>query len=158
MKVIFLDIDGVLNTVQSEIYWGSKQENHYLLFCPITILNLNRILKEVPDVKIVISSSWRVGSTIKELKEIFSKNLIDESFIIDKTPFLGYDVDRGIEINQWLSKNSVESFVIIDDDDDMCDLSFHLFKTNPYEGLMWRCSSDIIEYLNNGVKVIDARY
>jgi hypothetical protein len=45
------------------------------------------------------------------------------------------DSCRGDEINEWLSKNEVESFIILDDDTDMADLMHRLVHTDFPDGL-----------------------
>lgn len=53
MKLIFLDIDGVLNghnKLPGSVYCG---------ICLLRAGRFNRILTAVPDAKIVVSSSWR---------------------------------------------------------------------------------------------------
>lgn len=52
MRVLFLDIDGVLNDhgPQSNGYCGIQSDK---------VEHLNRILRECPDVEIVVSSAWR---------------------------------------------------------------------------------------------------
>lgn len=52
MKVIFLDIDGVLND-------HTQMENHYCGTKYECVQQFNRILDAVPEAKIVISSAWR---------------------------------------------------------------------------------------------------
>jgi hypothetical protein len=52
MKIIFLDIDGVLNRhiLQNNGYCGIEQPH---------VQALNYILAKVPEAKIVVSSAWR---------------------------------------------------------------------------------------------------
>lgn len=120
MKVIFLDIDGVLNVYcQSRDKYGCNFHQHL-------IDNLQTII-DATDAKIVISSSWRVdGLAIMKSMWLF-RNLPGD--VIDITPDLYYtysgkdgddDYSRGDEIQLWLDKNpQVTNYVIIDDDTDM---------------------------------------
>src|SRR4051812_40049868 len=52
MKIVFLDLDGVLNGHErfENGYYGIRQEN---------VAELNFLLKSVPTAKIVLISSWR---------------------------------------------------------------------------------------------------
>lgn len=52
MKLLFLDIDGVLNDC-------CPHDNGYCGIQADKVRHLNRILEECPDVQLVISSSWR---------------------------------------------------------------------------------------------------
>lgn len=52
MKLLFLDIDGVLNDHR-------RFPNHYSPILPELVERLNIILAEVPEVKLVLSSAWR---------------------------------------------------------------------------------------------------
>lgn len=100
MRVLFTDIDGVLNP-----HWKTK-------WSKIAIDQYNKVCRDF-DLTPVITSTWRLNHTIEELQEIFTKQGI-ETPIYDFTPHID-QADRGIEIKEWLSNNSVDNFVIIDD-------------------------------------------
>src|SRR3989344_1376879 len=77
IKIIFLDIDGVLVSYKSACQFG-----HYRTFLPSSVDALNHIL-ESTGAQIVISSAWRIQHDFNELKAIFSQQGIDSSKIID---------------------------------------------------------------------------
>jgi hypothetical protein len=52
-KLLFLDLDGVLNGHEKH------PDSHYCGMRPDLVQRLNRVLYAVPDAKIVISSAWR---------------------------------------------------------------------------------------------------
>ncbi len=126
MKVIFLDIDGVLNT--SETFkkrhkeylktgiWNIEIDDH-------RVEKLERIVEKT-DAKIVLSSSWRYFGEMKDGKFV-PKNEKAEKLIkkleqyglhiYDITPVDQYGY-RANEINEWLKDKDVESFVILDDE------------------------------------------
>jgi hypothetical protein len=130
LKVLFLDIDGVLNHDQTRDRIGG-----FLGLNPGMIKRFNRIIEACPDVKIVISSTWRHSYThgvyedfdglVRLLKE---RGLQGE--IIGHTPFpvsspvggwltLGSTPHRtrGGEIRMYLDAHpEVEHFLILDDD------------------------------------------
>ena len=133
MKVIFLDIDGVLNTADTFNKTSKtfiNQYNHYHE-AGIRSLEIDKFrleyLKELIDeteAKIVLSSTWRrffikennkiVPRTIKgkQLYELFNSYGLE---IYDLTPI--NMESREEQINIWLSQNDdIESFVIIDDE------------------------------------------
>lgn len=119
MKVIFLDIDGVLNVIPQgrDAYGG--------IFHPEFVDNLERIIDET-GAKIVISSSWRHSGLQKMLDMWKFRNLPGE--VIGVTPDLYRRVDfegerkmvRGDEIQAILDQYyQITNYVILDDDDDM---------------------------------------
>lgn len=99
MRIIFTDIDGVLNP-----HWRTKWSKK-------SIALYNDICKEY-GLKPVITSTWRIAHTKEQLQEIFKSQGI-EIEIYDYTPLLGGA--RGLEIKEWLDNNDYDSFVIIDD-------------------------------------------
>ena len=100
MKVIFTDIDGVLNP-----HWKTNWSKS-------AIKIYNKICKEY-DLKPVITSTWRINHTKEQLQKIFNNQGIEVE-IYDYTPHIDQK-DRGLEIKEWLSNNKVDNFVIIDD-------------------------------------------
>lgn len=100
MRVIFTDIDGVLNP-HWKSKWGKSAISYY-----------NRICKEF-DLKPVITSTWRLNHSLQELQDIFTKQGIEVD-IYDYTPHID-QADRGIEIKKWLDDNICDFFVVIDD-------------------------------------------
>lgn len=146
MKVVFLDIDGVLNTeetfernYQDYLKTGIKNE----LIDEIRVSYLKEIIDETGAV-IVLSSSWRRhcefdnGKIVSE--EGHTKYLIEilAKYGMTLYDITGYDRDgnRGKEINEWLSQHVVDSFVILDDNSgDLQDfIDKELIKTNFYRG------------------------
>lgn len=117
MKVIFLDVDGVLNS--EELFERCGEE-----LVPVDEENV-RCLREIIDAtgaQIVLSSSWRYGwaknsdevqDWCKLLVDVLAKYQIE---IIDKTAYSNTG-RREDEIKDWLErcKEKVERFVILDD-------------------------------------------
>ncbi len=99
-RVIFTDIDGVLNPI------GTRGWNKS------SIILYNNLCLEY-DLKAVISSTWREHHTIEELQKRFSDQGITVE-IYDYTPVI-LGADRGQEIKKWLETNQVDNWVIIDD-------------------------------------------
>lgn len=137
-KVIFLDVDGVLNcmsTFQRRV--DPKLE-------PTHCALLKKLVEDT-GAKIVVSSTWRLGDGWMDLACHLQRHGIDPRTVIGKTAdwaAVGAGgvivVDRrGREIQAWLDKNpEVERFVILDDDDDMGDaLTPFLVQTTFADGL-----------------------
>ncbi len=122
MKVIFLDIDGVLNVCYPD------RDNYGRLFHPEFVDNLRWIIEET-GAKIVISSTWRF-SGLQVMKEMWEKRNLPGDVIditIDCYQYVEegreefYDkVERGHEIQHWLDEHQTEvtNYVILDDDND----------------------------------------
>ena len=164
MKVIFLDIDGVLNSE----HWYVKNHKKHPERCrsgqaidPRFVRNLRRIVKKT-DAKIVITSTMR--GTLKHqsdhrIHEIFKQYglvIYDYTFRVNSSI-------RGYEIQEWLDRHKeVTNIVIIDDNNDMVHLSKYLVQTInipcdkmrglPFawlsEGLNSRVVKEAIEMLN----------
>jgi hypothetical protein len=135
MKVIFLDVDGVLNNSQiiQDDYKGIGVEQ----------LKLLKKIVEETNSKIVVSSTWRLYPEI--LKELTSKLMKFGIFPIDKTKDLKI-VERKEEIEEWLSRNEVENFAILDDDID-AEIEGHFFLTDFQFGLTEEISNKVIDFL-----------
>ena len=148
MKIIFLDIDGVLNCESAyrngecqyqEWIWEDGRKDHYQRFCVRSKELLNRLIDET-GAKIVISSTWR-HSGIEFMKKVWVMEEMSGE-IIGITPSLrtkGLHIPRGMEIayylnndllfqhinwdeviqQEYMDKSGVENYIIIDDDSDM---------------------------------------
>lgn len=140
MKMIFLDIDGVLN---SYLYDSQRDLNKQTEIDESRLPLVKKIVDET-SAKIVLSSTWRLqwdkqrekcGKDGSYLNETFAKFGLE---IYDKTPDFGILADRADEVRAWLesTQDTIESFVIIDDYRYGWEkLSDNFVKTNPHFGL-----------------------
>lgn len=132
MRVIFLDIDGVLNNQQSPYQIDEKR-----------VKRLAKIVHKT-NAKIVISSNWRHSYSLflgkKELhpdqylaiQRLLSYFKAYSLSIYDITGIDGYGVDsRPKEIKEYIHTHAIDSFVILDDEDvwKWDDLQPHLVLT-----------------------------
>lgn len=144
MKVLFLDIDGVLNSHRSCLALGGfpygVEGYNRDQFDEVAVRLVRHIVK-VAGASIVLSSSWRILHDYEDI----ARGL--ELPIIDCTPRLAGS--RGSEIAAWLAQHpEVETYAIVDDDSDMLDGQVHRFvKTNMDNGLMWDDASLLAEIL-----------
>ena len=134
MKVVFLDIDGVLNSNLYDRQIRTATDGNI----DESRLDLLKQLVEQTGAVIVLSSSWRKhwdmdpagGDAIgRELNTVFRKHGLK---IGGKTPCLASG-ERAEEIRTWLTehKTEVESFVILDDAfGGWSELASHLVQTN----------------------------
>lgn len=158
-KIIFADVDGVLNHEDTPdrcgMYIGIADEKVELL----------KKIVDATDAKIVLSSTWRLGINnqghrlehhAEYLKEKLAKYGLE---IYDKTEQLTRDGGcRGREINEWLSRHpEVEQWVVLDDEWFMdfgdYDIPRHLVRTCFYTvrgkgGLMEEDIEKAIKILN----------
>lgn len=131
MKVLFLDIDGVLNC--------DSTKEKINLFTGLDTRLLNKFLtwaKDKPDLAVVLSSTWRT-------KEDFWPYLRERGLSwIDITPdhskhAIGEDRTRGAEVLSWLSKHpEVTHYALLDDSQDFHAQQLPYFvQTSPKHGL-----------------------
>ena len=163
-KVLFLDIDGVLNTQDwhSRMTKDTPRDEFGWVFDPVAVENLAHIVKET-GASIVISSSWKFLGMEKLRKMWKNRNL--PGSILDITPNTVSDemlqnanldemelgVCRGNEIKEWLSrhKSEVSNYVIIDDFDDLLpEQEDHAVITNTLIGITESDAEKAIMILN----------
>lgn len=119
MKVIFLDVDGPINTDLNIIYHrsnGMSASSNYIILPRENLLNLKYIISRT-HAKIVLSSSWRKDS--KAIMNLSNQLYEYNMRIYDYTPIDKYGV-RGLECKQWLETFNLKrgyypKYVIIDD-------------------------------------------
>ena len=133
-RVIFLDVDGVLNNGSwaMEMYdKGIRTYRDDILYEP-TLERLKRIV-DATDAQIVVSSSWRqIPTAYKHLQEWLEMYGMK---VADITPYVGGC--RGDDITAWFNRNPGEwSYVILDDEDDMDGHMDHLVQTDFDVGLI----------------------
>lgn len=111
MKVIFLDIDGVLNS--DEYLDKVKNSDIQGIERDIDVEKVKLLKRAIDETgaRVVLSSSWRYTRNARYLKEL----LANYGIRVDSTPYI-QDI-RGLEIKKWLSENQgVEDFIILDDE------------------------------------------
>jgi hypothetical protein len=170
MKVIFLDIDGVLNTevfirafhgivdiVKTEhpdnevLSRSSVYDSYGNHFDPMAVDMLEWIVAST-ECKIVISSTWRLSGLVV-MKELWATRSLPGE-VIDITPShyhsTGTSMQRGKEIDEWLEAHpEVTGYVIIDDDKDMEPHQMENFvQTDAQYGLTPSLAARCINILN----------
>jgi hypothetical protein len=145
MRIIFLDIDGVLNSNRhyTDFYLKHDRPARSSVTNPeeqIDERNM-KLLNELAirsEANIVISSTWRMGRKQADLRNDLYKCGLDKSIkIIGVTPDYNLDRPRGEEIQEWMdnTNKNIEAFVILDDSSDMAHLMNYLVRTNLTVGL-----------------------
>lgn len=141
-RYLFLDIDGVLNTIRYSNYLIDHDEDEVdedgALFDPEAVNNLAYIIENVPDVKIIISSTWRLkgwewmnrlwvkrqlpGAIYSFTPVLEVVCFVDKINRKDTSSVYPYGT-RALEVNEWLrlyaGQNSLSyKYVILDDFND----------------------------------------
>lgn len=146
MRILFLDIDGVLNNT------SSMAEGVHLI--PEKLIMLRELCTEL-DFRIVISSSWRILHSLEQIHDFFHLLGFPETHkIIDVTRRANPSEFRGHQIEDWLLDNpQVHRYVIIDDDSDMLEYQKSSFvHINRHIGLSYRDINDIRRIFNGDTK------
>ena len=140
MKLIFLDVDGVLNTNKTTRRLACCQEIKFV--DTRKVLRLREIVERT-GAKIVLSSTWRFGAmpqafylereALRELVAEFKRLRCPLWF--DITPYFAR-AKRWQEINGWLINHDVEDFIILDDvGEELKPFADKLVLTDPWQGL-----------------------
>ena len=163
-NIVFLDIDGVLNTKwwYTQMDRNTPKDKYGYTFDPRSVANLKKIIDET-GADIVISSSWK-SFGLSELEEMWQNRELPGK-LIDITPnsvsdemLLNADLDhmelfhiRGMEIKEWLDKHgkNVSHYVIIDDMDNFFpEQKSHFVLTDPEVGITDEDADKVIKILN----------
>lgn len=144
MKVIFLDIDGVLNCLGEAGRTTQRTPDGFIGIDPNKV-SLLRKITDATSAQIVLSSTWRCDKK--------SRQYVRDALATQNLNFISCAEDfstiRGLEISKWLDAASdIESFVILDDDTDMAHLSNKLVHTDFRHGLTEKDVQMAIEILN----------
>lgn len=137
MNVLFLDIDGVLNSgewyeknkkqidSESGMFWRSVAE-----LDPAACALINQFCED-ENLKIVISSTWRKLHDVHKIEAMFNKKGLFAE-IVGTTPNIN-NAPRGREIETFIKNHpslQIEKYVILDDDADM-------LAGQPFVRTMW---------------------
>lgn len=141
-KILFLDIDGVLN---SRNYMNSVGRGDAI--DPRCVLHLNEAIRRT-GCKVVVSSAWRNLHTWAELLSILEDHGVNTEVFIDKTPdrFREFK-NRDDEISEWLDNHGQEGdqWCIIDDElEHLVKLKDRLVKTSFQEKGMTKEHEDAV--------------
>ena len=161
MKVLFLDIDGVLNcmmpTPSDDHEWVDLDEWRYGLN-PQLVARLRFVIANT-GCKIVVSSSWRHHTSYapyqpdRNWRDVLAEMLhrTEDEVFAGSTPTDFKNGQRGIEINQWLESHPVDAYCVVDDE--VVDIlpyvdNSKVVKTDMRYGLTIEDARRIINVLN----------
>lgn len=159
MKLVFLDCDGVVNSMpflmdrtrmREPMDWSTsagKVAGFLQMVDPKNVAHLNDLLRR-SGAFIVLSSSWRHALTLEEFRNVAVRVGIEGEvlgFIPTVLPMkLSRELPRGFGVDAWLADrlgppagpmSVVDSFVALDDDADLEPYKDRLVRTNPHVGL-----------------------
>jgi hypothetical protein len=146
MKILFLDIDGVVNCEKTmQRHRGAIGIDPYMAFL------VGNMVQEL-DLKVVLSSSWRhwdegVEEINNQVIPIFDKTGREPYIKEEEEAVPKIYTQRGREIKKWLDAHpEVEKYAILDDDTDMLPEQLpNFFKTSWKTGV----TPEIIEKVKN---------
>lgn len=170
-KYIFLDFDGVLNTenYQAQLRADGKPgwDDYGMRFDPAAVANLKRILDAVPDVRIVVESSWKVrgldelrlmwaerelpGTLYDVTPTIFCKELLTADLSDPDSIRKVEGLAKGKEIRAWLRRHASLDcrYVILDDMAEFeGDLWEHAIQTDSRVGITKSDAMVVVTFLN----------
>lgn len=154
--VLFLDIDGVLNS-----RWWATQSKHShgtdaAALDPACCALLRGVL-DATGAGVVLSSSWRHVVTLDGMAGLLAQRGCPGVRFIGATPewvsrgetiVRGFE-SRGHEIRAWLSEHpECERFAIVDDDREARHASRRFVRTDPEVGLTPRDCARLVALLN----------
>ena len=152
MNIIFLDVDGVLNSMRKliELYeqTGKPHSGNNFPFDEKCLENLKILVKETSS-KIVVTSTWRKSKDdMKVLINKLKEYDLDKE-VIGYTPILY--TKREEEIIEYLNKlNNKVNYVIIDDISNMGRLNDKLVVTSHITGFTEENMKTAIKILKKG--------
>lgn len=146
MKVLFLDIDGVVNCATT-----SQRHRGYIGIDPYMAFLVGKIVLDT-DCKVVLSSSWRnfhddgIAEITKQVTPIFDRTC--DTFRVAEDVWS----NRGEEIQEWLNRHpEVTRYAILDDDTaagDSKELQENYFQTLWDIGITPEIAEAVTKHLN----------
>lgn len=140
-KVIFLDVDGVLNTERYITIQNKNNDpdpvNYDRNFDPIVIKAIKKLYDNLYDPIIVLSSTWRISNELFD----YVKKYLNNIGILTKPKLYKTDIlksnNREEEIIKFIKENNIniKDIVIIDDESwGMKQLNSRLILCDQYYG------------------------
>lgn len=136
MNIIFLDIDGVLNSGNYIKRLDGKFDDPQFQMDPDAVVRLNA-LTTLTGASIVVSSTWRLAFRhsaypLRQLRTCLASYKLTGD-VIDMTGVVSGG--RSYEIQEWLDTHSEVEHYVIFDDDTVEGFGSHFIKTQFMHGL-----------------------
>jgi hypothetical protein len=134
MKAIFLDIDGVLNSEETD------NPRNFPYFIDRRLLDRFTELVRITEAKVILSSSWRIDPIGLLAAKYYSLPFDDVCPDMPSAP-------RREEVTSWLRQHpEVTRYVVLDDEDDCLD-ELPLFQPSSRTGLTPEISKGVEDFL-----------
>lgn len=146
MRLVFLNIDGVINQGYDKVRGAPSGFDYAVPSCVVALNGLTR----ATGASIIVSSAWRDVHPLAELRTLL-KGFGVEAEVVDNTPndlddASGFPAARIAEIRVFLDlqpPGSVESFVVLDDLDIRLDIDNEAVKDEEIEARTVRTVTEV---------------
>lgn len=140
MRVVFFDIDGVLNSSNARVTRLPTKDGESVAvptFDRTCVQRFNRLIHE-SRAQVVVSATWGQDFATRVLAQhLYQQGCVCE--VIGRTPVAANWRPRGSDIADWLEWSSgLDAVCILDDHDDMLTLDRYLVQTEYGVGLQER--------------------
>ena len=161
MKILFLDMDGVVNkgTDNASPYryryndkWSNPSDRFDLSYVdPVLAARVSALVADF-DLHIVSTSTWRCGKTIEEFKELLNHRFLPGDRLLGFTPDKEIEgMTRADEIQYFLlhCAENIERYVILDDEikANFSTSKGRFFQTSFYKGYTEKIDARVRKYL-----------
>ena len=151
--IIFLDFDGVVNTIYYRYYPRFKKEIFGYAHEEDGFVNNRQAIEWLNELyfhynyDIVVTSTWRTYCDYRKI--LYNSGLNRMINILGATPKINNI--RGDEIAQWIIDNNEQDrdIIILDDDEDMGILKTSLIKCDPYLGITLHEYTECVQKFSN---------
>lgn len=153
IPIIFLDIDGVLNTDRWEAYLLSNGlplgDEFGILFDENSVTHLAEIITAT-GADIVVHSTWKLDKSLDWIRLLWQKRKLP-GHIFDITPNIPPHYSKMEEIESWLIKHQyVSNYIILDDECEFSPIQLsHLIDIDPSIGITEFNTKEAIAKLNS---------
>lgn len=165
-RYLFLDIDGCINS--AHYIWNFEQVNgrdaeigsiDHIEEERVKIFN--SLFTVLPDIKIVLSSDWRLDHSPEEMTSLLRQKGYIGPDIISSTPDL--NTQRGDEVLAWLKENvdienDLYSFCALDDNSDFKSMRRFLIQTDMHYGIRDSDVKRVVSLLSREISLEEKRH
>jgi len=152
VNILFLDIDGVLNSLASCIAIGQSypaKDPTQVVLDPVAMGLLRNLCKEC-DLSIYVHSTWSIGRYAQYFRELF-KHYGFEPTVLER---VHTHEGRALKIKQALQKYRPEKCIIFDDADMSKDFGEDFFFVDNRNGLSWEHYEKVLMRFGKSVPII----
>ena len=140
IRILFLDIDGVLRRKGAPLY----------ALEPDLCARFERVVRAVPGVQIVVTSSWREAFSLDEIREHFVASVARRIVGVTPSARLRDDFDRYREVKAYLKRHDGADvrWVAVDDDPENYPPGAPVVMVDPEVGLDDVAAAELVRRLS----------